>query len=228
MGLTIDSMCVTLSSLYWNYTVKHSLWSDSYGVNNRQHMCYLVESILQLHSQALSIEWFLWRLQSTACVLPCRVYTKTRKNCFRYLKLMSPLNKWYYLKNNYLTLRSKVKVQRRLLRYATRRLMVMHPHIKYPWPISKDKNVMVLTSFAEKKRKRKKLPSFEHSNTVKHSLSSDFYGVNNRQHVCYLVESMLKLQSNSLLSDSYGVNNRQDVCYLFESMLKLHKNYSQT
>ena len=45
---------------------------------------------------------------------------KTRKNCFRYLKLMSPLNaticttisytlwvEWYYLKNNFLTLRSK-------------------------------------------------------------------------------------------------------------------------
>ena len=34
-------------------------------------------------------------------------------------------------KNNYLTLRSKVKVQRRSLRYATHRLMVMHPHTKY-------------------------------------------------------------------------------------------------
>jgi DNA integrity scanning protein DisA with diadenylate cyclase activity len=34
-------------------------------------------------------------------------YSGTRENCFRYLKLMSPLNKWYYLKNNYLTLRSK-------------------------------------------------------------------------------------------------------------------------
>jgi len=48
----------------------------------------------------------------------------------------------YYLKNNYLTLRSKVKVPRRSLRYATHRLMVMHPHTKYHWPISKDKNVM--------------------------------------------------------------------------------------
>jgi hypothetical protein len=79
---------------------------------------------------------------------------KTRKNCFRYLKLMSPLNvaicttsytlwvEWYYLKNNYLTLRSKVKVPRRSLRYATHRLMVMHPHTKYHWPMSKDKNVM--------------------------------------------------------------------------------------
>jgi hypothetical protein len=56
----------------------------------------------------------------------------TRKNCFRYLKLMSPLNaaicitisytlwvEWYYLKNNYLTLRSKVKVPRRSLWYVT-------------------------------------------------------------------------------------------------------------
>ena len=81
---------------------------------------------------------------------------ETRKNCFRYLKLMSPLNaaicttisytlwvEWYYLKNNYLTLWSKVP--RRSLRYATHRLMVMHPHTKYHWPIWKDKNVMART-----------------------------------------------------------------------------------
>jgi hypothetical protein len=37
----------------------------------------------------------------------------------------------YYLKNNYLTLMSKVKVQRRSLWYTTHRLMVMHPHTKY-------------------------------------------------------------------------------------------------
>ena len=67
---------------------------------------------------------------------------------------MSPLNvafctaisytlsvEWYYLKNNYLTSRSKVKVPRRSWRYATRRLMVMHPNIidlsrktKMLWP----------------------------------------------------------------------------------------------
>jgi hypothetical protein len=51
----------------------------------------------------------------------------------------------YYLKNNYLTLRSKVKVPQRSLWYATHRLMVMHPHTKYHWPISKDKNVMAQT-----------------------------------------------------------------------------------
>jgi hypothetical protein len=62
----------------------------------------------------------------------------------------------YYLKNNYLTLKSKVKVPQRSLWYVTHRLMVMHPHTKYNWPISKDKNVMVRTSFAEKKQKKKK------------------------------------------------------------------------
>ena len=52
---------------------------------------------------------------------------------------------WYYLKNNYLPLMSKVKVPWRSLQYATHRLMVMHPHTKYHWPISKDKNVMART-----------------------------------------------------------------------------------
>ena len=83
---------------------------------------------------------------------------KIRKNCFRYLKLMSPLNvaicttiiytlwvEWYYLKNNYLTLKSKVKVPQRSLRYEKHRLMVMHPHTKYHWPIWKDKKVMSWT-----------------------------------------------------------------------------------
>ena len=31
----------------------------------------------------------------------------TRKNCFRYLKLMSPLNKWYYLKKQLFDLEVK-------------------------------------------------------------------------------------------------------------------------
>ena len=49
----------------------------------------------------------------------------------------------YCLRNN--SLRSKVNVPRRSLRYATHHLMVMHPHTKYHWPISKDKNVMTRT-----------------------------------------------------------------------------------
>ena len=41
------------------------------------------------------------------------------------------INTTMYLKNNYLTLRSKVNVTRRSLRYAAHHLMVMHPHTKY-------------------------------------------------------------------------------------------------
>jgi hypothetical protein len=51
----------------------------------------------------------------------------------------------FNLKVKYLTLRSKVKVPQRSIRYATHRLMVMHPHTKYHWPISKEKNVMAWT-----------------------------------------------------------------------------------
>jgi hypothetical protein len=43
-------------------------------------------------------------------------------------------------------LMSKVKVTQRSLWYATHHLMVMHPHTKYHWPISKDKNVMARTT----------------------------------------------------------------------------------
>ena len=111
-------------------------------------------------------EWLLFNANSAIFQL---YQGETRKNCFRYLKLMSPLNaancttisytlwdEWYYLKNNYLTLRSKVKVPRRSLWYETHRLMVMHPHTKYNWPIWKEKRVMVLTSFAAKKQKKRK------------------------------------------------------------------------
>jgi hypothetical protein len=42
-------------------------------------------------------------------------------------------------------LMSKVKVPQRSLQYVRHRLMIMHPHTKYNWPISKDKNVMAWT-----------------------------------------------------------------------------------
>jgi hypothetical protein len=87
---------------------------------------------------------------------------------------------WYYSKNNYLTLRSKVKVPRRSLRYVTHRLMVMHPHNKYHWPISKDKNVMAqtrkyylknnyLTSRSKVKIPRRSLRYVTHHLMVMHS-----------------------------------------------------------
>jgi hypothetical protein len=47
----------------------------------------------------------------------------------RYIPISSRGLKARWAKNNYLTLTDlKVKVSRRSLRYATRRLMVMHPH----------------------------------------------------------------------------------------------------
>jgi hypothetical protein len=61
----------------------------------------------------------------------------------------------YYLKNNYLTLRTKVKVPRRSLRYVIHRLMVMHPYTKYsctiitfvgPWPLTSMSNNCFLNS----------------------------------------------------------------------------------
>jgi hypothetical protein len=55
-----------------------------------------------------------------------------------------------YLKNNYLTLRSKVKVPQKSLQYVTHHLMVMHPHTKYHWPILKDKNVMAQENTIQK------------------------------------------------------------------------------
>jgi hypothetical protein len=63
-------------------------------------------------------------------------------------------------------LRSKAKVPQRSLHYATHRLMVMHPHTKYNWPIWKDKKVMIRTNFAEKSGRKNQtkticLPSFE-------------------------------------------------------------------
>jgi hypothetical protein len=65
----------------------------------------------------------------------------TRKNCLPLMRpsVQQPISKdknvmtrarKYYLKNNYLTLRSKVKAPQRSLRYVTHRLMIMHPHTK--------------------------------------------------------------------------------------------------
>jgi hypothetical protein len=63
----------------------------------------------------------------------------------------------YYLKKQLFDL--EVKIPRRSLWYATHHLMVMQPHTKYNWPIWKDKKVMIRTSFAEKKQKKRKKKS---------------------------------------------------------------------
>ena len=85
--------------------------------------------------------WYIWYTATVDLEVPqifhrffklvhITILYVTRKNCFRYLKLMS------LLKNNYLTLRSKVKVPWRSWWYATHHLMVMHPHTKYHFDLS--------------------------------------------------------------------------------------------
>jgi hypothetical protein len=80
-------------------------------------------------------------------------YTKYHWPISKDKNVMAQTRKYFFFFFK-LTLRSKVKVPRRSLQYATHRLMVMHPHIKYHWPMWKDKKVMVRTSFAEKKQKK--------------------------------------------------------------------------
>jgi hypothetical protein len=94
----------------------------------------------------------MWQTALWSCTHIPNIFDLSRKT-----KNGMPRTRKYYLKNNYLTFRSKVMVTRRSLRYTTNRLMLMHPHIKYHWPISKDKQVMVRTSFAEKQKRKKKI-----------------------------------------------------------------------
>ena len=110
------------------------------------------------------MSWMLWKK-----------YVKVPRRSLRYathhLMVMHPHTKYhwpipkdknvmartrkYYLINNYLTLRSKVKVSRRSLRYATHRLMVMHPQKSY----GLDK--LRWEEAEEKIRLKQCLPSFE-------------------------------------------------------------------
>jgi hypothetical protein len=154
-------MCTTtqksMAKIYYVLILRHDHHIHTLILNNytkkNQMSYYIIVYIQHVYNSRycfliIFIQW--WSILSINTKLML-----TRKNCFRYLKLMSPLNaaicttisytlwvEWYYLKNNYLTSRSKVKVPRRSWWYVTHRLMVMHPHTKYHWPISKDKNVM--------------------------------------------------------------------------------------
>ena len=134
-------------------------------------------------SYTLWVEWYYFKKQLFDLEVKGQCHTKVITVRDTPLMVMHPHAKWpiskdkcygpdkkILFKNNYLSLRSKIKFTWRSLRYATHHLMVMHPHTKYNWRIIwKDKKVMVRTSFAEKKQKRKKknqtkiicLPSFE-------------------------------------------------------------------
>jgi acyl-CoA thioesterase FadM len=141
-----------------------TLWSCTYELSSNEQLCWIY---LTLRSKVKVPQRSLWYATHRFMVMHAHTnyHWPTSKD-----KNSIARTRKYYLKNNYLTLRSKMKVPWRSLRYATHRLMVMHPHAKYHWPISKDKKVMVRTSFAEKKKQKRKkkyqtkticLPSFE-------------------------------------------------------------------
>ena len=124
-------------------TISYTLWVEWY---------YLKNNYLTLRSQVKVPRRSWW--YTTHRLMVMHPHTNYHWPISKDKNVMARTRK-YYLIFFYFTLRSKVKVQRRSLRYVTHRLMVMHPHTKYHWPISKDKKVMVRISFAEKKRKKK-------------------------------------------------------------------------
>jgi acyl-CoA thioesterase FadM len=115
-----------------------TLWSCTHIPNKY----YLKNNYLTLRSKVKVSRRSLWYV--THCLMVMHPHTKYHWPISKDKNVMAQTRK-YYLKNNNLTLRSKVMVPRRSLRYVTHRLMVMHPHTKYNWPISKEKNVMAWT-----------------------------------------------------------------------------------
>jgi hypothetical protein len=125
-------------------TISYTLWVECY---------YLKNYYLTLRSK-VKVPWMSLRY-ATHRLMVMHLHTNYHLPISKDKNVMARTRK-YYLKNNYLILRSKVKVQRRSLRYTTHHLMVMH-HIPNIIDLyRKTKKVMVRTSFAEKKRKRKK------------------------------------------------------------------------
>ena len=115
-----------------------ALWSCTHIPNKY----YLKNNYLTLRSKVKVPQRSLWYITHHLMVM--HPHSKYHWPILQDKNVMARTRK-YYLKNNYLTLRSKFKVTQRSLQYVTHRLMVMHPHTKYHWPISKDKNFMVRT-----------------------------------------------------------------------------------
>ena len=108
-----------------HYGMRHTaLWSCTHIPNKY----YLKNNYLTLRSK-VKVHKGHYGMRHTAlwsCTHIPNIIDLSRKT-----KNVMARTRKYYLKNNYLTLRSKVMVPRRSLRYVTHRLMVMHPHTKY-------------------------------------------------------------------------------------------------
>ena len=130
--------------------------SKDKNVMARARKYYLIKKYLTLRSKVKVPRGSL--RYATHCLMVMHPHTKYHWPISKDKNVMARTRN-YYLKNSYLTLRSKVKVPLRSLWYTTHRLMFMHPHAKYKWPIWKDKKVIVRTSFTEKKQKKRKKKS---------------------------------------------------------------------
>ena len=154
--------------LIWNMNVQSasSIWSNLLS-NATVNIIEIVRNCVRGGEANVYGSSYYWNFRTSSFKqVACLILvpnTHVIINMSDYKKLISLLSKdknvmartrKFYLKNNYLTLRSKVKVPRRSLWYVTHHLMIIHPHTIYNWPIWKDKKVMVWTSFAEKKQKK--------------------------------------------------------------------------
>jgi uncharacterized cupin superfamily protein len=144
----------------------------------------------------------------------CTILILTRKNCFRYLKLISHINaaicttiylerqKCYGLgkkilfKKQLFDLEVKGQGPTKVITYATHRLMVMHPHTKYHWPISNDKNVMAQTRKYYLKNNNMTLRSKSHEGHygMRHTALWSCTHIPNK---CYLKNNYLTLSQRS-------------------------------
>ena len=124
------------------YTNYHWPTSKDKNVMARTRKYYLKNNYLTSRSKVKVPQRSLWYVTHHLMVM--HPHTNYNWPTSKDKNVMARTRK-YYSKNNYLTLRSKVKVPWRSLWYATHRLMVMHLHTNYHWPISKDKNVMART-----------------------------------------------------------------------------------
>jgi hypothetical protein len=138
--------------LFLSITLKFILSLVSQGLGSLQgNFWWLGDLLLYMSSfivvcYSVPIPWFriiaswiqslmVYEIENAKITL--RAFGQTQFiTCIFWKSIMS----WMILSRKQLfDLGSKVKVPRRSLRYATHRLMVMHPHTKYNWPIWKDK-----------------------------------------------------------------------------------------
>ena len=141
-------------------TISYTLWVEWY---------YLKNNYLTLRSKSHEGHYSMWHTALWSCIhIPIIIDISGKTKML-----------WSGQENTiYLTLRSKVKVPRRSLRYATHSLI---PHTKYNWPIWKDKKSYVPDKFrweeaeVEEKIRLKQYVSLRSKGRHNYSFSNDIH-----------------------------------------------------